>query len=163
MDFLSILILNYFLNPVLAFTFYFCFLHSIRHSISLIKEINSNFKKGLTIFIKKALPLTIITIFGYIFALYILNNYNELSESIYKVIFIGLASLTFPHILLEYLIEKMSNKKINFLGWILFIVSAIGFTISSIGSFWAMFGSLFFLFACFVFLIPFFRKEDNEK
>ena len=106
MDFLSILILNYFLNPVLAFTFYFCFLHSIRHSISLIKEINSNFKKGLPIFIKKALPLTIITIFGYIFALYILNNYNELSESIYKVIFIGLASLTFPHILLEYLIEK---------------------------------------------------------
>ena len=106
MDFLSILILNYFLNPVLAFTFYFCFLHSIRHSISLIKEINTNLKKGLPIFIKKALPLTIITIFGYIFALYILNNYNELSESIYKVIFIGLASLTFPHILLEYLIEK---------------------------------------------------------
>ena len=106
MDFLSILILNYFLNPVLAFTFYFCFLHSIRHSISLIKEINSNFKKGLPIFIKKALPLTIITIFGYIFALYILNNYNELNDSIYKVIFIGLASLTFPHILLEYLIEK---------------------------------------------------------
>ena len=106
MDFLSILILNYFLNPVLAFTFYFCFLHSIRHSISLIQEINSNLKKGLPIFIKKALPLTIITIFGYIFALYILNNYNELSESIYKVIFIGLASLTFPHILLEYLIEK---------------------------------------------------------
>ena len=70
------------------------------------KEINTNLKKGLPIFIKKALPLTIITIFGYIFALYILNNYNELSESIYKVIFIGLASLTFPHILLEYLIEK---------------------------------------------------------
>ena len=109
MDFLSILILNYFLNPVLAFTFYFCFLHSIRHSISLIKEINTNLKKGLPIFIKKALPLTIISIFGYIFALYILNNYNELNESIYKVIFIGLASLTFPHILLEYFIEK--NEK----------------------------------------------------
>jgi len=31
---------------------------------------------------------------------------NELNDSIYKVIFIGLASLTFPHILLEYLIEK---------------------------------------------------------
>tara|TARA_B100001250_G_scaffold37599_1_gene30059 strand:- start:82 stop:918 length:837 start_codon:yes stop_codon:yes gene_type:complete len=106
MDFLSILILNYFLNPVLAFTVYFCFLHSIRHSISLTKEINTNLKKGLPIFIKKALPLTIISIFGYICALYILNNYNEINDSIYKVIFIGLASLTFPHILLEYLIEK---------------------------------------------------------
>ncbi|MDC0167982.1 Brp/Blh family beta-carotene 15,15'-dioxygenase, partial [bacterium] len=78
----------------------------IRHSISLTKEINTNLKKGLPIFIKKALPLTIISIFGYICALYILNNYNEINDSIYKVIFIGLASLTFPHILLEYLIEK---------------------------------------------------------
>ena len=106
MDFLSIIILNYFLNPILAFTIYFCFLHSIRHSISLIQEININLKKGLPIFIKKALPLTIITIFVYFIALSFLNNFNDLNESIYKVIFIGLASLTFPHILLEYLIEK---------------------------------------------------------
>ena len=106
MDFLSVLILNYFFNPVLAFTIYFCFLHSIRHSISLIKKINKNIKKGFPIFFKKALPLTILTIFGYILALYFLNNYNNLNDSINKVIFIGLASLTFPHILLEYLLEK---------------------------------------------------------
>ena len=109
MDFLSILILNYFLNPIIAFTIYFCFLHSIRHSISLIKEINKNIKKGFPIFLKKALPLTIFTIFGYFFAIYFLNNYNEFNESVYKAIFIGLASLTFPHILLEYLLEK--NEK----------------------------------------------------
>ena len=106
MDYLSILILNYFLNPIIAFTVYFCFLHSIRHSISLIYEINKNLRKGLAIFIKKALPLTILTIIGYIFSILILNNYNELDETIYRVIFIGLASLTFPHILLEYLVEK---------------------------------------------------------
>ena len=106
MDYLSILILNYFLNPIVAFTVYFCFLHSIRHSMSLINEINKNLKKGLPIFIKKALPLTILTIIGYILSILILNNYNELNETIYQVIFIGLASLTFPHILLEYLIEK---------------------------------------------------------
>ena len=34
------------------------------------------------------------------------KNHNELNDSIYKIIFIGLASLTFPHILLEYLLEK---------------------------------------------------------
>ena len=106
MDFLSILILNYFLNPILAFSVYFCFLHSIRHSISLIKKINNNIKKGFSIFFKKAFPLIIITILAYVIALFFLNNYNELNESIYKVIFIGLASLTFPHILLEYLLEK---------------------------------------------------------
>ena len=106
MDYLSILILNYFLNPIIAFTIYFCFLHSIRHSISLIREINKNLTKGLPIFIKKALPLTILTILGFIISISILNNYNEFNETIYRVIFIGLASLTFPHILLEYLIEK---------------------------------------------------------
>ena len=55
-----------------------------------------------------------------------------------------------------------NNKKINLIGWVLFIISAIGFLISSIGNFWAMFGSLFFLIACLVFLIPFFRKEDKD-
>ena len=106
MDYLSILILNYFLNPIIAFTIYFCFLHSIRHSISLIRELNKNLTKGLQIFIEKAFPLTILTILGYVVSISILNNYNEFNETIYQVIFIGLASLTFPHILLEYLIEK---------------------------------------------------------
>ena len=106
MDFFSVLILNYFLNPVLAFTIYFCFLHSIRHSLSLMLQLNKNLKKSFVLFIKKALPLTIVTATVYLFSLYFLSNYYELNESAYKVIFIGLASLTFPHILLEYLIEK---------------------------------------------------------
>ena len=69
-------------------------------------ELNKNIKKGFFLFIKKALPLSIITGFVYLFFLYFLNSYYELNESIYKVIFIGLASLTFPHILLEYTINK---------------------------------------------------------
>ena len=48
----------------------------------------------------------LVTIIGYILSILVLNNYNELNETIYQVIFIGLASLTFPHILLEYLIGK---------------------------------------------------------
>ena len=40
LDYFSILILNYYLSPLLAFTIYFCFLHSIRHSISLIFELS---------------------------------------------------------------------------------------------------------------------------
>ncbi len=108
-DVLSILIINFFLSPILAFTLYFCFLHSIRHSITLIFELDKSLKKGFRKFIKKAIPLTLITGFAFIVAIYLLNNFYELNEAIYKVIFIGLASLTFPHILLEYLIEK--NEK----------------------------------------------------
>ena len=68
-----------------------------------------NFKKGTQLFIKKALPLTIITAVLFLIAVSFLSNSYELNESILKVIFIGLASLTFPHILLEYLVEK--NEK----------------------------------------------------
>jgi len=107
LDFFSILILNYYLSPLLAFTFYFCFLHSIRHSISLIFELDqNNLKNGFLIFIKKALPITLITAIIFLVSLLILKNYYVLDNAILKVIFIGLASLTFPHILLEYLIEK---------------------------------------------------------
>jgi len=107
LDFFSIIILNYYLSPLVAFTFYFCFLHSVRHSISLIHEIdNFDFNNGLSKFLKKALPLTILTAILCLISLFFLNNIYDLNSSILKVIFIGLASLTFPHILLEYLLEK---------------------------------------------------------
>ena len=109
-DFLSIIIINFFLSPILAFTLYFCFLHSIRHSLTLIFELDKSLKNGFKKFIKKAVPLTVITGFTFVGAIYILNNFYELNEAIYKVIFIGLASLTFPHILLEYLIEKNEKR-----------------------------------------------------
>ena len=107
MDFISILLLNYFLSPILAFTIYFCFLHSIRHSFKLSNELNKNdFAKGFKKFVIKAMPLTILTAIFFLVSLLYLKNYYFLDSAISKVIFIGLASLTFPHILLEYLIEK---------------------------------------------------------
>ena len=112
LDCFSILILNYYLSPLVAFTIYFCFLHSFRHSISLIFEIdNLNFNNGLMIFIKKAIPLTILTAILCLISIIFLKNSYELDSSILKVIFIGLASLTFPHILLEYLLEKNEKQK----------------------------------------------------
>ena len=110
MDFFSLIILNLFLSPILAFTLYFCFLHSIRHSISLIFELDKSFKIGLKKFTNKAIPLTFVTAVIFLFAIYFLNNFYKLDEAIYKVIFIGLASLTFPHILLEYLLEKNEKR-----------------------------------------------------
>ena len=109
-DYFSILIINYFFSPLLAFTIYFCFLHSIRHTITIIIDLDKNsLTNGFKIFLIKAFPLTLLTgIIGLIF-LYFLNNFYDFDNSIMKIIFIGLASLTFPHILLEYIIEK--NEK----------------------------------------------------
>ena len=110
LDYFSIIILNLFLTPILAFTIYFCFLHSVRHSFNLINEMDRSFRRGLRKFIKKALPLTLVTGLIFLISIYFLKNLYKIDEAIYKVIFIGLASLTFPHILLEYLLEKNEKK-----------------------------------------------------
>ena len=112
LDYFSILIINYYFSPLIAFTIYFCFLHSIRHSIALMSELNeTDLNLGFKLFIKKALPLTIFTAAFFLFGLYFLNNYYSFNSSILKIIFIGLASLTFPHILLEYLLEKNEKQR----------------------------------------------------
>ena len=112
LDYFSILIINYYFSPLIAFTIYFCFLHSIRHSIALMSELNeTDLNLGFKLFIKKALPLTIFTATFFLFGLYFLNNYYSFNSSILKIIFIGLASLTFPHILLEYLLEKNEKQR----------------------------------------------------
>ena len=110
LDYFSIIILNLFLTPILAFTIYFCFLHSVRHSFNLINEMDRSFRRGLRKFIKIALPLTLVTGLIFLISIYFLKNLYKIDEAIYKVIFIGLASLTFPHILLEYLLEKNEKR-----------------------------------------------------
>ena len=88
---------------------------------------------------------------------------NLLIQELEKQKISSVTIITAPYhsLRLSSLWKKMSNNTINLIGWILFIISAIGFIISSIGSFWAMFGSIFFFIACFVFLIPFFRKKKD--
>ena len=111
LDIFSILILNYIFTPLIAFTIYFCFLHSIRHIISISYELEpSSFSGGVKSFVKKALPLTVVTAILYLVAIVFLSNSYGLNNVIIKVIFIGLASLTFPHILLEYLLEINETK-----------------------------------------------------
>ena len=111
LDLLLILVINFIFSPLLAFTIYFCFLHSIRHIISIVLELDeANFSNGIKLFTKKALPLTVVTAILYLLAVFLIANFYGFNTAIIQVIFIGLASLTFPHILLEYLIEKNETK-----------------------------------------------------
>ena len=105
-DLCAILILNYFCHPLFAFTLYFCFLHSVRHSITLMQDLDKDFSKSIKMFIRKSLPLTIVTAFIFVVAFIFLMSEYDINSSINKVIFIGLAALTFPHIILEYILEK---------------------------------------------------------
>lgn len=54
----------------------------------------------------------------------------------------------------------MSDNTFNLIGWILFVMSSIGFIISSLrsGDIPSLIGGILFLVACLVFLIPFFRR-----
>ena len=104
----GILALYEIFNPLIAFTIYFCFLHSLRHTASLMYE----YKIDFIGFIRKAWHLTFLTAILFTIGVYILTGFQKvhIDSSIVNVIFIGLASLTFPHILLEYLLEKYEKK-----------------------------------------------------
>ena len=109
-DFLSIVFLNVFFEPFIAFTIYFCFLHSIRHSLLWSSKLLGKTKNSFKLFLIKSFPLTLITALLFIISVYLFYSFESfLVGPIILVTFVGLASLTFPHILLEYLIEK--NEK----------------------------------------------------
>ena len=50
--------------------------------------------------------MTIVTASIFVVAFAFLMSEYDINSSINKVIFVGLAALTFPHIILEYLLEK---------------------------------------------------------
>ena len=124
LEFSSIILLNYLFNPFTAFTVYFCFLHSLRHIVvlnkdfNLLKKRNSNynfsFYNMITIFYNHAIKLTLVASIIFIISLFISSNILMIDQSILKIIFPGLAALTLPHIILEYIFEKVSTKSLNF-------------------------------------------------
>ena len=105
-DFSSVLILNAALPPLLAFSLYFCFLHSVRHSMSLIAEYDETAISGVLLFVRRAWPLTLVVGVVCTAAFYTLLRDFSLDVSANRVIFLGLAALTFPHVILEHLFES---------------------------------------------------------
>ena len=69
-----------------------------------------------------------------------------------------------PNFTLMKRINKMSNKTIEIIGWVLFLASSVGFLVSSIrsGDTPSLIDGVFFFVACIVFLIPYFRKDFRK-
>ena len=107
-----IIIVFYLFAPIVAFTLYFCFMHSLKNILLISNELNPNLIRGFQIFFKKSLFLTLITFFILIISLFFLIKFNLLQNSIEKIIFIGLASLTLPHIILHTIAENIEISKI---------------------------------------------------
>ena len=95
-------------NAIFAFSFYFCFIHSFNHIKRILPSLRNNLSdkniKNMFLFFTVLTWILGFSIFTY------LNYYGSLDHSIIKVTFIGLAALTFPHMILVDLYFRPSLK-----------------------------------------------------
>jgi len=108
-EILLLLSIFYFFDPLLSFAIYFCFFHTYKHLKHLIKNIYLNLKNKEFV-IYSTLIFTVISWIGGLGIVYFLVQNLSLYESLLKVIFIGLAALTLPHMLLVDLIYRRRFK-----------------------------------------------------
>ena len=106
-DIILLVIINYIFDPILAFTLYFCFLHSLRN----ISKSNYNAGNLVALSRKKALFISLTSFTILLFSLIYLANFLDIFSAFSTSIFIGLASLTFPHIITEKVFNKVALSK----------------------------------------------------
>lgn len=100
-ELISLLILFLILKPFAAFLIYFCFLHSFRHILYVLQEMNRLFNKdSLVWLIVQALPATVVTLFALAVCYLTLENEAIDVPTMLNLFFISLAALTFPHMIL---------------------------------------------------------------
>ncbi len=95
------------LPTLVGFVVYFVGWHSVRHTLTWVVRLEpSNPKRGFMRFARLALPLTAAT--AMLGALAWLLLPGAIDERALQVVFVGLAALTIPHVLLEVLVESFS-------------------------------------------------------
>lgn len=107
---IMILISFVYFSPFVAFTLYFCFLHSPRHYYNAIRDLRKNLDfSSINQIHKDIYILTFATILMFFISFIILYYKYPLNESLYTASIIGLASLTFPHIIVEFIDNKIKQ------------------------------------------------------
>ena len=103
---ISVIVFSILLNPLLFFTVYFCFYHSPKHMV----EIFSASQQSKIQVVLITLLIMICTLALAVLAFHHLS-YDTISDSLTATVYLGLLSLTFPHmILIEYAnYQRMKN------------------------------------------------------
>lgn len=86
------------LPPLPAFAIYFCFVHSFHHIKRVVPTLLNFMEKRQAILLM--ITFSVLSWLGGGIALYYILNSNFFLDAILKVTFIGLAALTFPHMIL---------------------------------------------------------------
>ena len=90
------------LPPLLAFAFYFCLIHSIRHFMAIAENqlVETDIRQMAGFLVKKSAPATLIAV-GLALAAWAIvvfwNPASSLLTEAVRIMFWGLAALTFPH------------------------------------------------------------------
>lgn len=92
------------LPPIIAFTFYFCAVHSTRHFLEILATSGSSYlrREGWSFLFRQAAPATLLTIAVGTIAWWFLGNERNLPDmtaDAVRVLFWGLAALTVPHVM----------------------------------------------------------------
>lgn len=96
-EFLAIVCGAVFLQPLIFFTCYFTLLHSPRH---LLQTANSLDLRGLRAICRTTAPIVLTTILLGVVAFFLIPV-SSVSVRLLGIVFVGLASLTVPHMILE--------------------------------------------------------------
>ena len=96
------------LPPLQAFAIYFCFIHSTHHIKRIIPTLLNFMEKKKILYLM--IIFSVLSWLGGGIAYYILLNLNSYTDTIIKVTFIGLAALTFPHMILVDGVFRLKYK-----------------------------------------------------
>ena len=97
-ELLLLFIISLLSTPVVAFAVYFCCFHSVRHIMSVHRELKSTMATSLLVVITAVISvITWLCGAGYLFYF---GNHLAVDEAYLRVVFIGLSALTTPHMLL---------------------------------------------------------------
>ncbi|MGD1915107.1 MAG: Brp/Blh family beta-carotene 15,15'-dioxygenase [Phycisphaerales bacterium] len=90
--------------PILAFTLYFCFWHSVRHSLRSAMAASPNTSVGSAIleYLKASALPTVLTWVLALAAVLAWSGFGDAVQVSWSIVFIGLFALTIPHVTLEW-------------------------------------------------------------
>jgi Brp/Blh family beta-carotene 15,15'-monooxygenase len=109
LEMLLILITVSLFDPLTGFALYFCFIHTYKHIKAILSDTNKHLTNKKFVFLSTTI-FTIITWIGGCLAIVYLRSNFSFDESFIKTVFIGLAALTLPHMVL---VDLFYRKKFN--------------------------------------------------